>query len=100
MVISVFEKEIQLRTGGKDSLDNIYYEGLPPQEILYVLSGTSNVFTSLSFSEGAFIDTGSIVIGSRGPGGVLQTYDIGNQQVIDITTSGKLGSDSILDNSV
>lgn len=93
-----FNKTLIL-TSGAHALTpgNLFLGDLPPKETFYVLKGNSDSFSSVRFVQGSFLNQGSLVIGSLGPGGILQVLDLNSREVLSYTVSGELVSDNIED---
>lgn len=72
--------------------------GDPPEVITYsVLSGTSTSFTAVQFQPDATFSGGSMVIGSSGPGGVLQVVDLEEKELLSIYETPVLHEDDVED---
>lgn len=74
---------------------DVYYGPEPELTTSTVLSGGSNVFSSIEFQSGASYSGGSILVGSKSPSGVLQSFDLGVRTVLGAYTYPQ---DLVLDN--
>ena len=79
-------QDLYVTSGGLYFTD-IYYGDSPELLSLYVLYGTSDIYTAVEFQSGASFSGGSIIIGSSSPSGVLQTFDLENRTVLAVYDS-------------
>ena len=87
---------LDIREGGV-YFTNIFFGESPEASTLTVLSGGSNVFSSIEFQNGCSFYLGSILIGSIAPSGVIQTFSIEHREVIDVHTVPELKDDNVED---
>lgn len=93
-----FDKDLVLTSGIQAELPgNLFFGNLPPRLELYVLSGSSNDFSSLQFLEGSFIDKGTLLLGGSGPGGIFQVINLSSNTVSGTVQSPPLLEDDITD---
>jgi len=88
--------DIEYLLGGSFFSD-IYYGEAPILETLTTLSGSSDQFTSVEFQAGVTLFSGSILIGSATPSGVLQSFDFATKQVIRVHKVPELEEDNVED---
>ena len=88
--------DLDMVTGGV-YFTNIFYGYTPEAVSLDILYGGSNSFSSIEFQSGTTLSGGSVLIGSLSPSGVVQTFDLNTQTVIDVHSVPELEDDNVED---
>jgi hypothetical protein len=73
--------DLNLQLGGV-YFSSIFYGEAPELIQLSVLSGTSNIITAVELQKGSSFNKGSIIIGSKAPGGTYQVFNLEDREVI------------------